>query len=317
MSGITQQVDGATVRQVAYAYYDGTDSQVAPYADNYYQYDSSQRVTLETVQAAGSSATGGGLGTYSYSYTTSTNSAGYNSWQTKTTESLPDGTTHTVFTNYAGEVMLASVSSGGQTWNTFHAFDTQGRDVLDAMPSAVTGYSQTYADLLDKVSGNYFYLSDTAGLVALTDYGSSTTATSSSAGNVSGYLADTKVEHGETGTPVTTFSEQYFARAGDEGTIYPVASTTDYPNANGSGSQTTSYSYAWEGTSDGEASETVTLPVVSSGQNGPGTADTSTTVFDTYGDAEWTKDGGGFLTYPREHHRNTHTAARGQRSHRV
>src|SRR5258707_8568753 len=55
--------------------------------------------------------------------------------------------------------------------------------------------------------------------------------------------------------------------------------------------------YTWVGTSDGEASETVTLPVVSSGQNGPGTADTLTTVFDTYGNGAWTKDGDGFITY--------------------
>jgi hypothetical protein len=43
-------------------------------------------------------------------------------------------------------------------------------------------------------------------------------------------------------------------------------------------------SYTWEGTSDGQYSVTETQPVVSAAQNGPGTADTTTTVFDTYGD---------------------------------
>ena len=44
-------------------------------------------------------------------------------------------------------------------------------------------------------------------------------------------------------------------------------------------------------------SETVTAPVVSAAQNGPGVADVTTTVFDTYGRTIWTKDGDGFLTY--------------------
>ncbi|HWG44328.1 MAG TPA: hypothetical protein VN688_16235 [Gemmataceae bacterium] len=47
-----------------------TDAQVAPYADNAFQYDSQQRVTQEVVQAAGDSTTSGGLGTYGFSYTT-------------------------------------------------------------------------------------------------------------------------------------------------------------------------------------------------------------------------------------------------------
>jgi hypothetical protein len=56
-----------------------TDSQVAPYAVDYLQYNSSQQVSQLTVQGAGASS-GGGLGTYSYSYSTSTFSAGYNNW---------------------------------------------------------------------------------------------------------------------------------------------------------------------------------------------------------------------------------------------
>jgi hypothetical protein len=37
--------------------------------------------------AAGDSS----LGTYTYAYTTSGNTAGFNSWATKTVETLPDG----------------------------------------------------------------------------------------------------------------------------------------------------------------------------------------------------------------------------------
>src|SRR6266545_2016528 len=45
-----------------------TDTDVAPYADQSFQYDSQHRVSSTTVQAAGSSATAGGLGTFSYTY---------------------------------------------------------------------------------------------------------------------------------------------------------------------------------------------------------------------------------------------------------
>src|SRR5262249_2487552 len=67
-----------------------TNANLAPYADHYFQYDSSQRVTRHDVAGAGSSG-GTGLGTYSYSFTTSTNSDGYNNWKYKTVETLPSG----------------------------------------------------------------------------------------------------------------------------------------------------------------------------------------------------------------------------------
>ena len=48
----------------------------------------------------------GGLGTFTYSYTTSTNTAGYNSWAVKTIETLPDNNQNIIYTNAYGEVML-------------------------------------------------------------------------------------------------------------------------------------------------------------------------------------------------------------------
>src|SRR5204863_9114467 len=64
-----------------------TASQVAPYAEYYFEYDSSQRVTLETAQGLGCSSCSNGLGTYEYSYSLpSGNSNDYNHWQYKTIE---------------------------------------------------------------------------------------------------------------------------------------------------------------------------------------------------------------------------------------
>src|SRR5207302_2769586 len=83
-----------------------TDSAVSPYADTYYQYNANQQVTEAVVQNAGCSSCSGGQGTYLYSYATSSNSNGLNSWTYKSTETLPDGNSNIVYSNYAGETML-------------------------------------------------------------------------------------------------------------------------------------------------------------------------------------------------------------------
>jgi hypothetical protein len=59
----------------------------------------------------------------------------------------------------------------------------------------------------------------------------------------------------------------------------------------------TSYAYTWFTGTTQMQSETVTAPVVSAAQNGPGTADVTTAVFDVYGRTIWTKDADGFIRY--------------------
>ena len=44
-------------------------------------------------------------------------------------------------------------------------------------------------------------------------------------------------------------------------------------------------------------SETDTAPVVSAAENGPGTADVTTTFFDAFGNPQWVKDADGFIDY--------------------
>ena len=44
-------------------------------------------------------------------------------------------------------------------------------------------------------------------------------------------------------------------------------------------------------------SETESDPVITAAQNGPGTANVTTTVFNTFGEPIWTKDADGYLTY--------------------
>jgi len=77
------------------------------YADVYYTYDSEGRVASRVLQGAGCSACGGGLGTFTFSYETNDlPGSGYNLWQDKTVETMPDGTVQTYYYNGFAELML-------------------------------------------------------------------------------------------------------------------------------------------------------------------------------------------------------------------
>jgi hypothetical protein len=277
-----------------------TDAQVAPYADNAFQYDSSQRATQEVVQDAGDSTVASpntGLGTYTYSYTASSNTPDFNSWAMKTVVTAPDGSTDTVYTNFAGEVMLDDHHDpvSNQDWDSFYQYNSSGQVILAAAPSAVLGYSDTYADLLNNLSSTY--LSNTSGLIAHYDYYTSTTATDTTAGGVLNYQQDVQIQQGQQGALIPQETWQYYAHSFNGQTIAPVATDTVNRNTDGTGAQTTSFSYTWYSGTAQIQSETDTLPVISAAQNGPAVADVTTTFFDQFGNATWFKDGDGFITY--------------------
>lgn len=202
-------------------------------------------VIERVAQGLGCSSRSGGLGTSIYSVTTSSNPAGMNSWATKAVETLPDGNQNTVYAY--GEEMLRAYTdiTAEQTWLWFTQYDAQGHVLLQAGPSAVTAYNGTFDDLLNSQGGNYQYLSDTAGLLQLTDYYTSTTATATTAGGAAGYMQDTKVRQGELGAAVLQSSTQYFAQTAGGATIYPTATQTVYRNTDGTGAETTRYAYTW------------------------------------------------------------------------
>jgi RHS repeat-associated protein len=186
-------------------------------------------------------------------------------------------------------------------YRTYTRYDAGGRVVLAAAPSAVTGYWEGSADLINDPNspgGNAEGLADNAGLIQTWAYGTSTTATSTTAGDVLGYAKSTGLQQGESGTSVAQWAQAYLERDNGSGLkSYPLASYTQYRNDNGTGGQTTTYAYTFVTGTNQIASSTVTLPTVSTGQNGSGTADTATTVFDAYGRPVWTKDQDGFIHY--------------------
>lgn len=121
------------------------DAVVARYADNYFEYDAKNRVTLESVE--------GGSRTYTYAYEFSGATGDFNAWASKTTETLPDGTRNITFANYVGQVMLSvklpAAGQGQGPWYDYFRYDSSGRLVLKAESSAIMGYDESYADLLN------------------------------------------------------------------------------------------------------------------------------------------------------------------------
>ncbi|HEY7312113.1 MAG TPA: hypothetical protein VH643_22300 [Gemmataceae bacterium] len=276
-----------------------TDAQVAPYADNYFRYDSQKRVTQETVQGAGDSQTGGGLGTYTFAYTTSSNTPSFQNWAVKTVVTNPDGSTDTVYSNFVAEVLLDDHYDPTSLQHTieFYGYNNKAQLVLDAAPSAVTGYSDTFADLLHNQNGNYQYLSNSSGLITRYDYYTTTTAGETTTGGVANYLQDVQIQQGQQGTLIPQETWQYYAHAYNGQTIAPVATDTVYRNTDGTGAETTSSTYTWFTNTAQIQSETDSAPVISAAQNGPGTADVTTTFFDRFGNAIWVKDPDGFIHY--------------------
>ena len=286
------------------------DVLAAPFADQYFEYDSQRRVVTHAVQGAGASADGG-LGVYHYAYSASANASGANSWKYKTVETLPDGNQNIVYCNSMGGVMLkvfrdvhdaANPALEGNEWCTFYKFDDEGRQILQAEPSAVTGYSELAADLLHSQNGNYQYLSDTTGLIHVTDYYTQTTAGASTPGGVAGYLQDQKLRQGELGADVWLGSQTYFAHTSSGASLYPVAEATVYANADGTGALTTSYSYTWYPSSLAMQSRTTTAPVVSAAHNGSGQSVSTVEWFDAWGELSWQKDAAGVLHYQAYDH---------------
>src|SRR5206468_1221383 len=153
------------------------------------------------------------------------------------------------------------------------------------------------ADMLHNQSGNYEFLNDGTGRIDTITYGSSTTATTSTAGDVLGLEKQRSVQQGETGTAILQHAQQYLVHTVGSVSTYVIANETNYRNTDGTGAETTSNSDTWFSSSQMLQSVATSLPTVSSGQNGPGSADTATTYNDSYGRPIWTKDGGGFIHY--------------------
>ncbi|OYV85990.1 MAG: hypothetical protein B7Z73_12545 [Planctomycetia bacterium 21-64-5] len=269
-----------------------TDAQVAQYADDYFEYDSQRRVTKEVTE--------GGLYSHTYSFTTNGNSGyvdAYNNWKMKTVETRPDGSVNTVYTNYVGQVMLTQLTGGGSSWTQYSLFDGNAHVVKYCYPSSVASFNDGQNNLgvtLNASSGlirTYTYYGSSS-------YGSSSSSSSSSAsaGAAPGYLASESVQEGTGGTPVLLNQYQYTSNTAGGMTIYPLLSQTAYRDDLATEPLTTSFSYSFFAGTNAVSQRTTTLPVVTTGQNGSGLADTRVEQFDQWSNLVSSTDERGVVT---------------------
>ncbi|MDB5337519.1 MAG: hypothetical protein JWN70_3138 [Planctomycetaceae bacterium] len=299
-----------------------SDSLLLAYADFFYEYDNQYRVVSETVQS--------GSQTYSFERTTSNFSNGFNRWKTRTVETLPDDNQNIVYSNYVAQPMLKIFKSGDDEWFEFWKFDEKGWIILHAHSSAISGYDDTKADLLNEVDGNYQYLRDYDGLIDLYEYH-----------QPSGNRSAEMIRHGEKGdcfklreyeyVPCCESSSSSSSSAPSSSssggncrwfisklTVYPEDGLSEGSSSSSSSSSsgggcvndntrtiTTTYSYTfWSGTCAIQQI-TTTLPAIPNEQNGSGIAATRREYFDILGNNTWIMDERGFLT------RNTFDIAKG------
>ena len=270
-----------------------SDVKVADYADNYFEYDTNGRVTKEMVN--------GGSQTYALGYQESENADGYNSWKYKTTETLPSGAQNIVYSNYAGQTMLRVLKSGTDEWCEFWKYNESGQVILHANPSAISGYDETKADLLNESGGSYQYLKDNDGLIQTHEYDAA-----------SGYVSADKIQKGESGTAIKLREYEYTSRPVDgssssssssssggpsEPAAWFTSKETVYPSDTDQTKKiVTSYSYTFYPDTTQVKEKVTTLPAVPTDQNGSGQTDTRREYFDEYGNLIWAMGERGFIT---------------------
>jgi hypothetical protein len=293
---------------------DATEQELAEYSNNYYEYNvdtGSFMYRAVTNEVARNLAGGPGCAGDSFIRVANPNypeNADYNTWLWKITRTRADGVLDIVFTNAVGQVMLhvveqpesgtsssSSSSSGGagRRWYKFYRYDAQARQILMAESSAILGYDESANDLLVKEGGHYLYLRDHSGLIHITEYATTTTATSISPGSVAGVLKSTGIKEGQNGYVIRVNTYTYYLN----GTSYLPAQTIAYPSDALPQTTTITTTLSYEYTSgDAPKQITRTLPVVDSSQNGDGQTVVTKQYFDDQGRMTWQMDERGFIT---------------------
>lgn len=290
VGGLKYVVEGPAFDRLAAAAdpFTAADTTLDSFANHYFQYSPDRKVTLERVTGVGCSTCAGGVGSFSFSYIDGPG-GDFNSWSRKTVETLPDGSTNTVYSNNLGETLLFVYSSGGQQWETYYRYDNAGRLILKANPSAVTGFDEAYLDLLNNQGGNYEFLSDSGGLIQRYDYGQVTNASPTQRGDVVGYRKAAWVQQGEFGSRIDQEAWSYFGRTTGGVSVYPIAARTVWRDEAGLQPLTFLTDYLWHSGTVRVEAEVVTSPAINSAQHGTAANGTiqSTTFFDTFGRPTW------------------------------
>ena len=268
------------------------DSIVALYADHYFEFDAQRRCTKEVIN--------GGSQTFLFSYSSGPGGSDYNTWQTKTVETLPDGSQNIIYSNAASQTILFVYQSGSNQWIHYYRYDSLGELILHASPSAVTGFSEAYPDLMNYSGGTSPYLRTSAGLIFLYTYDAA-----------SKYIASESLKQGTSGTPIKRREFQYTScssggnsssssssslssgssSSSSSDGVWFVSKETVYPSdTDQTQTLVTSFAYSFYPGTCGIQQKVITLPAVSAAQNGSGVAAAIKEYYDPFGNLTWTMD---------------------------
>ncbi len=259
------------------------DSVLAGYATSYREYGSGHRMSK---LVKGSQAV-------ALEFARLASSGGSVNWERRTVETRPDGSTLTTYFNPLNQPLLSVLKKGSVSWPTYYVYDSDANRVQEAGPDAISAFtlptnpavnfSVTLRASAGLIRGWEFYPLDGSG----------------GAGSAPGRLKRSWLKQGTSGPEITLEERTYTARTAGGLTVYHPTTFKVYRSAAGGGSEsaTTSYAWQWHSGLTIPLQKTTTLPVVSTGENGTGTAATLTQRYDTFGNPIWLRDEVGVLQY--------------------
>jgi YD repeat-containing protein len=295
-----------------------TDAQIAPYATQYFQYNSEittylapgatgyslNQVTQETVSGFGTNADGDtGDGTINFQYSFSSNydptfdedgqqTPDLDVWWYKTVETYGDGSSDTTYLNSAGLSILTShLDPDGVRTDTVNDYDPpadldggNGLVLATYEPSAITGYSET-ADGGDLVQGASYNVAGTSYFYSY---------------DRDNQLTLTQLVQNNNYVPIENLT---YVTIGDDSTNpldntqrEVVSSDTLYRGDEGNEPERTSYAYSLGGAS-APLTITTTAPTPSTGENASASSSVTTDIYDQNGALEWELDPDGSISY--------------------
>lgn len=217
----------------------------------------------------------GAVGTASFGSPTANpaSGTGFNVWSRRSTTQLPGGAQEIRYTNAYGQEVAKTIVADGKQYHYATRYDAQGRVVLSATPSAISG--------MDESQPGVAQLKASEGVVRHLKYYAS--------GPSLGLLEEESISQGENGSKIKQRSVTYRQSPWTEATVHVVASETVYSATTGTNGATTSFEYlSWFDAQPREVE--ITLPVVSSAQNGAGSVVTTTTTSDKFGRIRMVRD---------------------------
>lgn len=292
-----------------------TTANLKPYADAYFEYDSSERIVKAYSQGQCDCSGGSGDGVYDYEYETngsySDNTAGYDEdeWYGRTVVKRPDDAYETHYYDEAFQPLshvLTSADPDGASslWATYVDRNSAGIVTEVSTPANVTAYTHSSGSPSTPVGT--FTRSTSAGLVwTYSLVGSSYTT--------EGFATDRKFkEAGTSGTAYfdrtwtyTYASYQVDGAETKSQVVRPVVANdreyADKISSGTTGSNLWSYAYTWHGASGRDlitlARLDTTQPTVSTTKNGSGSANVTREYFNKDGTLGFEKTALGYITY--------------------